>query len=152
MAVLRTPSPPHCGRGRGKGEEWLCLAAGWFGELDLLGGELLFAVHFLDGAGDLDLFGFGAELGMELLGDIILFEVIGGLFSILLDLENVLAIFGFLEGAFAAFAFAGQSDFFIRGDGGGDESDQGEEGEGIGDSFHGNDLVEFMAMDPEVRQ
>jgi len=73
--------------------------------------DLLLAVLLGDFAGDLHLGGAGAEILVETLADVA-GEVIEGGFVSVLDLDNVLAGIGLLEGALGALAFTGDTDVF----------------------------------------
>jgi hypothetical protein len=74
---------------------------------------------------------------VELFGDVVLDEIVGHFLAVLFHLHNVLALLGFFQGAFSALAFASDSDFLVRGEGGGKGGEQAEGTEGTDDGFHG---------------
>jgi len=81
-------------------------------ELYLREGQFHLAVHLFDRAGGRHLFGLLAQLAMELLAHIIGDQIVVLFLAILFCLDDVLALFGLLQGAFSAFAFACDRDGF----------------------------------------
>lgn len=104
---------------------WRVLLDGFdLGDSQLTGG-------LVQGSGDLDLLGLAADFLVETLGDVT-GQLVGGRLVAVLDLHNVLALVGLLEGALEALAFTGQGDFLGEGGGG-----QGGHGRNSENEFHG---------------
>lgn len=87
-------------------------------------------MFLVQGSGHFDFLGLAADFLVETLGDVTGELVRGGLVAVL-DLDNILALIGLLEGALQALAFAGEGDFL--GESGGGQSGHGRNSE---DEFH----------------
>lgn len=110
-------------------------------QFDLGDGQHLLAVNFLDGAGRMDLGSRGAEVLVEALADVVLFEVINGGFVTFFHLDDVLAGLGFLHLALAAHAFTFDVLLLLGGEGNGEGEGEGcTENNEFGWKFHGLSL------------
>ncbi len=102
-----------------------------FGQLKLGDGELFLAVHFFDRSGGSHFFGFVAQVFVERFARIIINDVIGYFLAVLGGLDGVLALLGFMQGAFGAVAISRDGYGFFLSRRGGER--QAGEGDGGGD-------------------
>ena len=94
-------------------------------------GDGQFTSSLVQGPGHLDRLGLAADFLVETLGDVT-GQLVGRRLVAVLDLNNVLALVGLLEGALEALAFTGQGNFL--GESGGGQSGDGRHSE---NQFHG---------------